>query len=178
MEETMFDNQRLENSMKRLKQGDLEAFDDIYEQTHRMVYYVIYHVLGDTRLSEDVMQDTYMRIIDKISQYEPNTTPKAWIAQIAKNLALNEIKKVQKMSTIDSETLDVIPDSTPKKETPLIDLAKKNLPEDEFLILMLCIGEGYTRREASKIVGLSTSGVTWKLQEAMKKMKKLVKEEF
>ncbi len=43
---------------------------------------------------------------------------------------------------------------------------------------MLCIGEGYTRREASKIVGLSTSGVTWKLQEAMKKMKKLVKEEF
>ena len=177
MEDPMFDNHRLENSMKRLKQGDLEAFNDIYEQTHRIVYYVIYRIVGNNSLAEDVMQEAYMRLVDKINQYEPRMTPKAWIVQMATNLALNEYKKVQHNVSIDDDALDYIVDPTPRQETPLIDLAKNNLPEDEFLVLMLCVGEGHTRHEVGKVVGLSTSGVTWKLNQAMKKMKILVKED-
>lgn len=114
-----------------------------------------------------------MQIIKKIKDYKPTNAPKAWIVQIARNLSLNEIKLRNREVLVFQEDLDI---QEKKEETPLIDLAQANLPEDEFLILMLCIGEGLTRREVAKNLGLSTSGVTWKLQQAMKKMQNLLKE--
>ena len=38
---------------------------------------------------------------------------------------------------------------------------------------MLCICEGYKRREVAEITGLSTSGVTWKLHNALEKLKSI-----
>lgn len=172
----MFDNHKLEISMKRLKNGDLQAFDEIYDQTNRIVYYVIYQIVKEQSLAEDVMQDVYMHLVDKIDLYDPQTTPKAWIVQMARNLAINEYNKRTKEMIVEDEEIDLIASSPTSKETPLIDLARANLPEDEFLILMLCVGEGKTRKEVAEVVGLSTSGVSWKLDQAMKKMKKLVKE--
>ncbi len=169
----MFDNYRLEQNMKRLQAGELESFDEIYEQTNRLVYYVIYQIVKDHDLTQDLLQNTYMQIIKKIKDYKPTNAPKAWIVQIARNLSLNEIKLRNREVLVFQEDLDI---QEKKEETPLIDLAQANLPEDEFLILMLCIGEGLTRREVAKNLGLSTSGVTWKLQQAMKKMQNLLKE--
>ena len=61
-----------------------------------------------------------------------------------------------------------------EKTLLLIDLAAKNLPEDEFMILMLCVCERYQRREVA-IMKLSVSGVTWKLNRALDKLRKLAK---
>jgi RNA polymerase sigma-70 factor (ECF subfamily) len=162
--------------MKLLKNGDLQAFDEIYDQTNRIVYYVIYQIVKEQSLAEDVMQDVYMRLVDKIDLYNPQTTPKAWIVQMARNLAINEYNKRSKEMVVEDEEIDLIASSSTSKETPLIDLARANLPEDEFLILMLCVGEDKTRKEVAEVIGLSISGVSWKLDQAMKKMKKLVKE--
>jgi hypothetical protein len=58
----MFDNHKLEISMKLLKNGDLQAFDEIYDQTNRIVYYVIYHC-KITKPAEDVMQMTICGLV-------------------------------------------------------------------------------------------------------------------
>lgn len=164
----MFSEQKLIKAMEALKNGDDSSFDVIYDQTNRLVYYVIYSILKNHHQSEDVMQDVYMKVCEKISSY--TNSPKAWISTIARNLAINQYNKNKKeVSDFDFDKI-----STTRPETPLIDLAAKILPEDEFTITMLCVCEGYKRREVAKIVNLSTSGVTWKLDNALKKLKKEV----
>lgn len=174
----MFDSKKLEQNMQLLKKGDVNCFDIIYEQTHRMVFYIIYQIVKDHSRSEDVMQNVYMKIYEKIDMYEANTSAKAWIASIARNLAINEYNKHKKETIIDIDDFDYISDdSSQRTETPLIDLASKHLEEDEFLIVMMCVVEGYRRREVAKIVNLSTSGVTWKLDQALKKLRILSEKE-
>lgn len=165
----MFSEQKLAKSMEALKNGNDSSFDIIYEETHRLVYYIIYAIVKDHELSEDIMQDVYMKVYEKIKTY--TASPKAWIGAIARNLAINAYHKQQKELTI---TYDVADEIILNQETPLINLASQILPEDEFLILMLCVCEGYKRKEVAKITGLSISGVTWKLQQALEKVKKEV----
>ncbi|MGD9605427.1 MAG: RNA polymerase sigma factor [Bacilli bacterium] len=174
----MFDLMRLEKSMQQLKNGDSSAFEDVYEQTHRMVFYIVHGIVKDYSKSEDLTQDVFMKIYDKIDMYNHSVSPKAWIAMIAKNTALNEYKRMKRETVIDNDTADLVVDEKPnRKETPLIDLASKHLSEDEFTIVMLCVGEGHTRKEVGKMLNLSTSGVTWKLEQALKKLRKIIEKE-
>lgn len=161
--------------MLALKNGDDSYFEIIFEQTHRLVYYIIYSILKNKEDSEDVMQEVYMKIYEKINQY--TDSPKAWISRIARNLAINKYNKNKKehVNYLDDDVIESIPSF--KEETPLIDMAVKLLPEDEFMIVMLCVVEKYTRREVGKLYNLSTSGVTWKLNTALEKIRKELQNE-
>ncbi|HHX81078.1 MAG TPA: hypothetical protein GX692_08455 [Acholeplasmataceae bacterium] len=44
---------KLEKAMQALKKGDETAFLEIYQTTHRLVYYTVYQILKDSELSKD-----------------------------------------------------------------------------------------------------------------------------
>lgn len=164
--------------MQQLKNGDASAFDTIYEETSRMVYYIVYGIMKNHTKAEDLTQDVFMKVYEKINQYTQSLSPKAWIAMIAKNTAINEFKKQKREQIIDVDTADLLVDEKPsRKDTPLIDLAAKHLSDEEFMIVMLCVTEGYKRREVGEMLNLSTSGVTWKLEQALNKLRMIVEKE-
>lgn len=171
----MFNVKRLEKSMLALKNGDDSNFDIIYEETHRLVYYIIYSILKNKEESEDIMQQVYMKIYEKIHQY--TDSPKAWISMIARNLAINQYNKNKKEKVSYIEDTDLLKVESLDKDTPLIDLASRVLDEEEFNIVMLCVVENYTRREVSRMYNLSISGVTWKLNNALDKIRKELQNE-
>ena len=169
-EANVFDVRKLEKSMQALKNGDESNFDVIYEQTHRLVYYIIYSILKNKEESEDIMQQVYMKVFEKINQY--TDSPKAWISAIARNLAINQYNKLKKTQTDYLDDYEIAKLSSYDEKTPLIDFAAKVLNEEEFSIVMLSVVEGYKRREIAKLYNLSTSGVTWKLNNALEKIRK------
>ena len=59
--------------IKRIINGDVSAFDLLYEQTRKSVYYVALSVLRDKRLAEDVMQSTYIKVLQNVSRYRLGT---------------------------------------------------------------------------------------------------------
>lgn len=167
----MYNEKKLKKYMARLQAGDLKAIEVIYDETHKLIYYHAYHILKDPDLTEDIIQDTYLKVLDNIDNYQ-NQNPRAWISTIAKNLSLNLLKKESKTITVDQTTLDVL-DPT-KTETPLIDLANHLLDEEEFMIVMYCVVEDQTRKKVGELLGLSTSGVTYKLNIALEKLKNYI----
>ena len=61
---------KLEKKISKLKNGDVNAFDYIYEYTNRSVYFTIFYIVNDKMYAEDILQDTYIRAISVITQYE------------------------------------------------------------------------------------------------------------
>jgi RNA polymerase sigma-70 factor (ECF subfamily) len=171
----VFNEKRLEKSMIALKNGDDSSFDIIYEETYRLVYYIVYSIIKSKSQSEDLMQAVYMKVYEKINLY--TNSPKAWISSIARNLAINEYNKNKKNNLIalDDDLLPTI--ESDDNRTPLIGMASNILENDEFTIVMLCVTQNYTRKEAAKLLGLSTSGVTWKLNQALEKLRKELENE-
>ena len=87
--------------VKKYLKGNGEAFDKIYELTKKDVYLSIYIYVKEKDTIEDLMQDVYMKVIDKIDEYEIGTNFHAWISRIARNMTINYCKKKSKMMVLD-----------------------------------------------------------------------------
>ena len=169
---------KLEKKIAELKSGNKRAFDYIYEHTNRSVYFAILYIVRDKMYAEDILQDTFIRAISALNQYQTGTNFSAWICRIGKSLALNHLKKYRREIPTDFET-ESYKYGHHETELPYIfDVAAKILSEEEYNILMLCQVSGYKRREVSEMLDIPVGTVTWKNNEALKKLKAhLIKEE-
>ncbi len=162
----------LDKFIKRFINGDVSAFDEIYNRTRKSVYYVALSILRDKFLAEDVMQTTYMRVLKNIGSYTLGTNASAWIIRIAKNEAIN-VKKVRmrEQSVDEQDNINLFGASEPDTYGELTDLAKRLLHDDEFSILMLVTVCGYKRKEIGKMLDMPIPTVTWKYKNALLKLR-------
>ena len=164
---------QLKELVKELQSGNLDVFDEIYYQTKNIVYYSIFNILKDSNISEDIMQDTYLRALDKIHSYKPKSGFKSWIVTIAKNLALNEYNKRKRELNIDITTDEYIfgsVESSSEKELMVAEMLKY-LNEVEREIMILHVIGDLKHREIAEIVNKPLGTVTWMYNEAIKKLK-------
>ncbi|MDE6597465.1 MAG: RNA polymerase sigma factor [Clostridia bacterium] len=167
----------LDKLMKKLSGGDESAFEQVYVQTRKTVYYIALSIVKERALAEDVMQNVYLSVLKNAAQYRAGTNAVAWIARITRNEALKTVKSRDRVSYVDEEqNLHMFGTQQTDDYRLLIDLAKKILDEDEFVILMLITASGYKRREISEILDMPLPTVTWKFNCALDKMRKSLEE--
>lgn len=168
----------LERYIRQLKSGDKDAFDKIYELTYRKIFFVVLPILKDRSLTEDIMQDTYLKFLEKLYEYKAKNSL-AYILTIAKNLAFNEYKKRKReIKTYDSDmdnfSFDSYLDITAENEE-LIKNALSVLNNTERNVFLLHNLENLKHREISIILNKPIGTITWIYQEAIKKMRKYLK---
>lgn len=166
----------LDGLLLRIAQGDNDAFEQLYIQTRRGVYaflYTYYHNASDT---EDGMQSVYLNIKKGIHTYRPGSNPSAWILQIAKNLAYNDLKKKKREVPTDEMKEGTYEYEGGRGE--ITELMERILSEDEQRIVTLHVVWDYKHREIAEILGCPTGTVTSKYKRAIEKLKKSLKEEM
>ena len=121
-------NKELDVYVKSFKQGNDEAFDVIYDETKKLIYLSIHPIINSNSLTEDLMQETYMKAIKSLESYKIGTNFKAWICRIAHNLAINEYNSRKKVESLDEENMLEIEDKSPQNS--LLDSAYEILNRD------------------------------------------------
>ena len=89
--------------IENLKKRNERAFNIVYKKYYRLVYYVAFDILHDASAAEEVMQETFIKLMSNIESYQDNGQFKKYITTIAKNLALNEYKKRKRYETVPLE---------------------------------------------------------------------------
>ena len=87
------DRERDINLMLRVKDGDLAAFEALYARYSRPLTNFFYRLVWDRGLSEDLMQETFLRLWRGKKNYRPSGKFTTYMFQIAKNHWLNERDK-------------------------------------------------------------------------------------
>ena len=159
--------------LQRISYGDNAAFEELYVKTRRGVYAFLYTYVQRSADAEDLMQTVYLKVKTNISQYRHGTNGSAWILQIAKNLALNELKKSSRLQLSD----EVIGTSDTFEYGTVSDAMRRTLSEEEQRIITLHVLWGYRHREIADMLGCPTGTVTSKYKRAIKKMKEALKED-
>lgn len=169
----------LERKIAQYASGDKSSFDYIYECTSKTVYFAALYIVRDRAHAEDIMQETYLRALNSLGSYSRGTNFTAWLTRIAKNLALNHIKKGARETSSDfTDEQEIRKYGSHETELPYIfDVAAKILDEQQYEIVMLCHVAGYKRREVAEMMDLPVGTVTWKNNEALKKLKQYLKKE-
>lgn len=82
----------LNNALYRISKNEISGIDIIYETIGGRMLSVAIGVVKNRQLAEDVVQDSFVKIIQNINRYKLNSNSYAWICKIVKNTALNKLK--------------------------------------------------------------------------------------
>ncbi|MDY0317718.1 MAG: RNA polymerase sigma factor [Candidatus Izemoplasmatales bacterium] len=168
----------LNDLVRRLKRGDEAAFKELYNGSYRQVFFVVLPIIRDKALAEDIVQDTYLKFLEKLNDYKDKNVL-SYLITIGKNLAINEYNKRKRITKVDDFSdfsyYDHIEIKLERKEA--IQKALSILEKDELDIFLLHVLEGLTHRELSVIMDKPLGTVSWIYAKAVKKMKEYLKGE-
>lgn len=155
-----------------------EGFEDLYRNTFPRVYAYVASLLRDRSAAEDVTALAFERAYRKRGRFSARRgSPEAWIFGIARNAALDELRKLKRRATLASEPADVWaagPDEEAerafRREEVRAALAALD-PRDRDLVA-LKFAAGLSNAEIGRILGISETNVGSRLHRAVEKLRK------
>lgn len=91
-----------ENLMRHITQGDEQAFDQLYQRySAKMLRYFLRLLNQDEEKAQDMLQDLFMKLVEKPHLFDPSKRFSTWIYAIASNMVKNEYRsrEVRKIMT-------------------------------------------------------------------------------
>jgi len=178
--------------MVAFKEGDEEAFAALYDRHSRALINFFYKMCYDRALAEDLMQDTFVKILRHRRKYRPQATFKTFLYTVAKNLWIDRHRS-QKAAprTVSTElrvhedgsTLgDLLPNAA---ESPVARLADQeaadlvkqallDLPEGQRLVFVMAEAQGLKYREISDILEIPVGTVKSRMNAAVTRLRGLL----
>lgn len=165
--------ERIEDIIIELKQKDYRRFDIFYNLTKKQVYFSIITIIKDPSLTEDLLQETYMKFLEKIDNVDKNKNISAYLVSIGRNLAINMYHK-RKKEVYSEELLETIPAEVEPEEDVEILKILDILTQDEKDIVVMHVINDLKFREIAEILKKPLGTVLWIYTKAMKKLKEKV----
>src|ERR1044071_2232985 len=77
------------------QKGRDSAFRELIRRYERPVFSLIYRMVRDRELAEDLAQDTFIKVLNHIDRYRPEFKLSSWLFKIANNVAIDHLRKRQ-----------------------------------------------------------------------------------
>ena len=163
-------NEQLKEYLAKMRDGDNTAFAEIYNDMKTPIFTIICRITRRKELAEDVMHDLFVKLYQSPPGSSVNN-PRAWIFQMARNLALNSTRTPQtaELNEEIENRCELFSDSVNLQID--IENAMKTLVSDELEIISLRVYGDLKFKEISKILLMPLGTVLWKYQKAVKKLR-------
>lgn len=86
-------NKRLDELAKKVKKGDKKAFEELYKLTSSRAYFSALQICGDNQEAEDIVQESYITALNKISSLERTESFMGWFNRIIVNKSKDFLRK-------------------------------------------------------------------------------------
>ena len=77
------------------QQGREEAFREIIRRYERPVFSLVYRMVRDREMAEDLSQDAFIKVLNHLDKYRPEFKLSSWLFKIANNVAIDHLRKKQ-----------------------------------------------------------------------------------
>jgi RNA polymerase sigma-70 factor (ECF subfamily) len=155
------------NLVQRARQGDQEAFAQLYE-THfdKIFRYVVLKIRNQTE-AEDMTQQVFVKAYESIGSYQPQGVPfTAWLFRIAHNQMVDYVRKESKKPTVPlDESLPIMDDSDLEHDVEIkiemekVVLATKQLTKAQREVISLRFAGGLSITEAARTMRKSEGAI-------------------
>jgi RNA polymerase sigma factor (sigma-70 family) len=165
-----------------LKKRDQSAFSYLYDNYSGALFGVIYKILEDKELSEDILQEAFVKIWNNFSNYDSiKGRLFTWMLNITRNLTIDTIrsKGYRKQAKIQNSenTVDSISSNTNITESFDALGIRKHLTllrQDQKQIIDLAYFGGFTQDEISKQLAIPLGTVKTRMRTAIMELRKLL----
>ncbi len=147
--------------MLAFQKGDARAFETLVRRHRGPVFNFILRFTGNRARAEDILQDTWIKVVRSSPEYEPKARFVTWVYTIARNLCVDSARKESYRSadSLDSDERPIdpgssadLPDQTAyhREVRPLLERAIAKLPEEQREVFLLREMSGMSFKEISE----------------------------
>ena len=180
-----------------MKQNDKNALKQVYEAYLPYIYGIVLNTVRSRELAEDVTSEFFIKLWEISDTYKPGKGHRSWLATIARNLAIDFMRKTKREILIDSfeekkedegdrhaskhPSTDAVANGVESSHSQVEDEAIGNLSIQEALqklsdkeqevVHMKIVGE-LSFKEIAEILSEPMGTITWRYQNALKKLRR------
>lgn len=161
-------------TLARAMGGDEAAHAVVYRTYSRLVYTIARRMLASNALAEDVLQDTFVEVMLKISTFRGDGDIRAWIKRIAINKCLTQLRSVWAVRRVATEDAGELVHASPRnaaEDQLALERALDDLTPHARAVVWLHDVEGYTHKEIGRLMGRTTSFSKSQLMRAHRQLR-------
>jgi RNA polymerase sigma-70 factor (ECF subfamily) len=169
-------------------EGDESALSDLVKRHKQRIFSFIYSKVYDRDITEDIFQDTFIKVIRTLKRGAYNEEGKflPWVMRIAHNLVIDHFRKNNRMPKFenngDFNIFSVLADSSLNAEKSMIkgqvedDVRRliEELPEDQKTVLLMRIYKDMSFKEISEQTGVSINTALGRMRYALINLRKVI----
>jgi RNA polymerase sigma-70 factor, ECF subfamily len=174
--------------VKQYVGGDESALSTLIDRHQSKIYGFIYSKISDRDITDDIFQDTFIKVIKTLKSNAYNEEGKflPWVMRIAHNLIIDHFRRNKKMpmfrETEEFSIFSIMTDNSMTIENQMItdqvekDLRKiiEELPHDQKEVLMMRIYQDLSFKEISELTGVSINTALGRMRYALMNLRKVI----
>ena len=174
--------------VKNYVAGDETALATLINRHQSKIYGFIFSKISDRDLTDDIFQDTFIKVIKTLKSNSYNEEGKflPWVMRIAHNLIIDHFRKNKKMpmfrETEEFSIFSIMTDNSLTVENRMIsdqvekDLKKliEELPQDQKEVLVMRIYQDLSFKEISELTGVSINTALGRMRYALMNLRKVI----
>ena len=168
--------------------GDEKALATLIQRHESKIYGFIYSKVSDKEVSNDIFQDTFIKVIKtlKLNSYNEEGKFLPWVMRIAHNLVIDHFRKTKKMpmfrETEEFSIFSIMSDNSLTIENQIIadqvegDIRRlvDELPADQKEVLMMRMYQDMSFKEISEVTGVSINTALGRMRYAIMNLRKII----
>ena len=174
--------------VKNYMSGDESALATLIQRHQSKIFGFIYSKVNDRDLSDDIFQDTFIKVIKTLKSQSYNEEGKflPWVMRIAHNLVVDHFRKAKKMplqrETDEYSVFNFMTDNGLNIEGQMIsdqvasDLTKllDELPEDQKEVLVMRMYQDLSFKEIADLTGVSINTALGRMRYGLLNLRKII----
>ncbi len=169
-----------------LSNGNEQSFFALYDQYSHALFSTIFQMVRDKQVSEEIVQDVFLKVWQKRASIDPNRSFKSWIFTIAKNDVISWYRKLAKETAMQEnlyqhfEQLYLMETESDihEKQAELLERALNTLSERRKEIFVLCKLEQKSYEEVAQKLNISVSTVSNAMVKSNQHIRQFVQDHY
>jgi RNA polymerase sigma factor (sigma-70 family) len=161
--------------MLEVRAGQTGLLAELFERHQRQVYGFFYRMTASREMSEDLVQDVFLRILRYRDTYQPRTSFAAWMYGIARNALIDQMRKRRPETPFEDGSPELHSSDQPvderirmQQETVMLQKALASLPADKREVLILSRYQDLKYDEIGRILGCEPNAVKQRVFRAVR----------
>jgi len=171
-----------EELVLQLQSRNQQAFAYLYDNYAAALNGVIYRLVEDKELAEDILQEAFLKIWNNFSNYDSNKGRLfTWMLNLTRNLTIDTLrskgyKKQNKISSDENSVSNYADSNAVTEKFDALGIRKQlsNLKPEQRSIIDMAYFNGYTQEEISKEMGIPLGTVKTRMRSAILELRKML----
>lgn len=167
--------------MKRIAAQDQQAFKTLYQEYGKAVYSLAYRILQNATLSEEVTQDTFLKVWQQRSRWDPERGKlKNWLLTISQFTAIDRLRQEKRQPALYPDSVEDMDEKIVTslnelrwQEGTVLRLLVKQLPDEQAVLIEMAFFQGLSHSDIAAMTNIPLGTVKTRLRSGLHHLREL-----